>query len=301
MDGKDLIRRVRQLVNESSTSSFLDERTTYDFLYQAAIQWVIETECLTATQEITVVDGTADYTLNGDFLSLYLKHNDKFFIKYYDGSSYTFPTFKHYAEVIYDNDTTEVSVPSEFTLFDDPTLDTLISDTADTAADDIGGKSTLTMSTAVFGDVTTGDIIHNTTDASDGVVVKVSSTKIIEVCLFGGTDDEWDLNDAFVIQPRKRLMLKLVPPPSTDDHTVTVYYLQKPDPVYSDYDVYKVAFDYPDVLIKYAAWLYKYRDEEPDFGDAWFKYWEYQVNRYRRLTNRALGKEESRIIPQWRR
>ena len=41
MDGKDLLRRVRQLLGEASTGTYLDERTTYDFLYAAAQRWVM--------------------------------------------------------------------------------------------------------------------------------------------------------------------------------------------------------------------------------------------------------------------
>lgn len=297
IDGKDLTRRLRHLLNLESGDPFLDSRTSYDFLYAAARQWVIETECLTAYQEITTVADQAGYTLNGDYLSLYLKEDDRFFIKFYDGTDYYFIFFKPYAEVIYDNNTDSVAIPSYFTITDDPTLDTIISDTADNAADDVGGKTVLTMDTAVFTDVTSGDIIHNTTDVSDGVVVKVTSTKIIEICLFGGTDNEIGSGDAFIIQPRKRMRILFDPPPSTKDYTATVYYLQKPDPVYSDYDVYKIAYDYPDALVQYAAWLYKYRDKEANFGDAFYVYWRRMITEARRLTFKGFVKEESRIIP----
>jgi len=299
VDGKDLDRRVRNLLNESSTSPFLDERTTYDFLYAAARQWITETESVTAEQEITTVASQAGYTINGDFLSLYLKDGNDFFIKYYDGTSYYFLKFKSYSEVIYENNTTDVAIPSNFTISDDQTLDTLISDAADNdGGSAVGGKATLTMDTAVFTDVTPGDIIHNTTDGSDGIVTKTESTfKILEVCLFGGTDNEIDVGDDFIVQPRKRLKLILDPPPETADQTVTLYYIQSPRPVYSDYDIYPISFEYADTIAKYAAWLYKYRDDEPDFGDAFYTYWRMQIMAYRRLTNRALVREESRLIP----
>lgn len=302
MDGKDLRRRVQQLINEGDIGTWEDERTTYDFLYGAARQWVIETECLTAEQEITTVATQAGYTLNGDFLALYMKDDFEYFIKYYDasGESYSFPKFKDYSKIYYENNTTSIAVPNYFTLTDDNTLDSVISDAADNAADDAGGKTILTMNTEVFADVTSGDIIHNTTDASDGVITKVTSTKIIEICLFGGTDNEIDVNDAFIIQPRKRLKIILDPPPSTEGDTVYVPYLQKPDPVYSDYDVYKLPLDYPDVLCKYAAWLYKYRDDEPNYGDAFYKYWRKQIMDYRALTNKSLLREESQIVPRMR-
>lgn len=300
MDGKDLLRRHKQLLHIKSTDTDWDERTAYDNLYAAAKQWVIETECLTATQTITTTASGATYTLNGDFLSMYLKENDRYYLKYNDGTTDYFIYFKPYQEVIFDNNTTAVTIPAYFTLTDDPTLDTLISDAADNAADDTGGKTVLTMDTEVFGDVTAGDIIHNTTDVSDGIVTKVTSTKIIEICLFGGTDNEIDDADAFIIQPRKRFLLQFDPPCKTADHTVTFYYLRSPKPVYGDYDVYEIAYEYPDALCKYAAWLYKYRDQEPQLGDAFFKFWDMQIKNYRRLTNKGLARR-SRIIPHWSR
>jgi hypothetical protein len=156
------------------------------------------------------------------------------------------------------------------------------------------------MDTEVFADVTPGDIIYNTTDVSEGIVTKVTSTKIIEICLFGGTDNEIDASDAFFIQPRKRFLLQFDPKPSTASHTVTFYYLKKPNPVYSDYGVYEIPYEYSETLCHYAAWLYKYRDQEPKFGDAFYKYWDMQIKNYRRLTNKGLARR-SRIIPHWTR
>jgi len=300
MDGKNLLRLVEKLMNEPAhaSSQLLDERTTYDFFYEAAKQWVIETKCLTAEQEITTVADQAAYTLNGDFLQLYLKHDDEFYIKLYDTSSYYFLTFKSYEDVYYDNDTTSTAIPSYFTLTDDRTLDTIISDTADNAADDIGGKTVLTMNTDVFTDVSPGDIIHNTTDASDGPVVKWTSAKIIEICLFGGTDNEIDSADAFIIQPRGRMKIQLDPPPSTAGYTLYVPYIQKPNPVYSDYDVYRIFIDYPDAAAQYVAWKYKYLDDEPNYGDAWYKYWRKCMTEYAALSARTMGKNTSRIYPR---
>lgn len=301
MDGKDLLRRHKQLLNIKSTDTNYDERTGYDYLYAAAKQWVLETECLTSYQTITTVASTAIYTINGDYLSMYLKHNDRYYLKYYDGTSYYFLYFKPYEQVIFDNDTTAVSVPGYFTITDDPTLDTLISDAADNAGTTVGGKCTFTMDTAVFGDVTPGDIIHTPVDGADGIVLKTESTATtLEVALFGGDNADINATEAFIIQPRKRFLLQFDPPCKTGEHTVTFYYLRSPRPVYSDYDVYEIAYEYPDVLCQYAAWLYKYRDQEPQFGDAFYKYWDMQIKNYRRLTNKGLARR-SRIIPQWTR
>ena len=165
----------------------------------------------------------------------------------------------------------------------------------------VGGKSTLTMLTAFFLDVTPGDMIYNTTDVSEGIVLSTEPTgKILTTALFGGTDNTWDADDDFFIQPRKRFLLTLVPKPSTASHTVTFYYLKKPDPVYTDYGVYEIPHECSEALCKYAAWLYKYRDQEPQFGDAFYKYWEMQIKEYQRLTRKGLAKR-SRITPQWGR
>lgn len=301
MDGKDLKRRVRQLLNEPSTSSFLDARTTYDFLYEAAKEWTIVSKCLRKTQSITTVADQQGYTLDGDFLGHYLKDDDRdFFIKYNDGDDDHFLDFKPYQEIIYDNDTDSISVPSYWGITTDPTLDDQVTGTANADGDDIGGKSTLSVASAKFADVTTGDVIHNTTDASDGIIVKVTSNTAINTCLFGGTDNEWDTSDAFIIQPRGRLQLVLGPPPSTVSHTITVYALQNPAPVYSDYDVYPFAYDYAEALAKYAAWLYKYRDKEPDFGNAWYQFFLAQANSYGELFKKAVGEDTSRIVPRFR-
>ena len=303
MDGKDLKRRVRNLLNEPSTSAFLDDRTTYDFLFEGAKAWTIISKCLRKTQNITTVAEQAAYTLDGDFLGHYLKDNDRdFFIKYNDGSDDHFLDFKPYQEIIRDNDTDSQSIPDYWGITTDPTLDDQITGTASMAGDKTGGKSTLTVASAKFADVTVGDVVHNTTGVSDGIIVKVVSAVALDTCLFGDAtaDEEWDLSDAFIIQPRGRLQLVLDPPPSTKDHTITVYALQNPAPVYSDYDIYPFAFDYAEALAKYAAWLYKYRDKEPDFGNAWYQFFLAQAQAYGELFKEAVGRDTSRVVPRFR-
>ncbi len=155
------------------------------------------------------------------------------------------------------------------------------------------------MDTAVFADVTPGDMIYNSTDGSEGIVLSTEATfKILTIALFGGTNNDITSGDDFFIQPRKRFLLQLDPPPSTTSHTVTFFYLKKPNPVYTDYGVYEIPFEHSDVLCQYAAWLMKYRDQEPQFGDAFYKYWDMQIKDYRRLTRKGFARR-SRIIPHW--
>jgi hypothetical protein len=150
-------------------------------------------------------------------------------------------------------------------------------------------------------DITAGDVVHNTTDGSDGVVISVAADlKSCTTALFGGTANDWSSADAFIIQPRGRLKLILDPPPSTAAHTITVYALQKPAPVYSNYDVYPFSYDYAEALSKYAAWLYKMSDREPDFGHAWYTYFIAQAIEYGMLFKEAVGLDKSRMVPRFR-
>ena len=83
MDGKALLYRIRQALDEDSTSSFMDDRTSFDYLYEAAIELAIRTKSLLSSQTITTVSGQDGYTLNADYLGLYAKdrHNN-YFVKY---------------------------------------------------------------------------------------------------------------------------------------------------------------------------------------------------------------------------
>lgn len=300
MDGKNMKRLVRELLNEPATSQFLDDRTTFDNLYEAAKEFTRLSECLRATQAITTVAEQAGYSVNGDFLALYLKDEDEdHYIKYNDGTNDHFLDYKPYQEIIWDNDTTSISIPGYWTITTDPTLDSQIAVDASQAGAATGGKCNLTVAADTFEDITPGDIVHNTDDGSDGVVVNYNTDKSIDICLFGGTANDITDTDSFIIQPRGRLLLQFEPPPKTADHTATLYYIQKPAPVYSDYQVYPFAFDYAETLAKYAAWLYKMRDSEPDFGHAWYQYFVAQANEYKRLFKGAFGRDKSNIRPRF--
>lgn len=302
MDGKDLTRRVQNLLNEPSTSQFLDARTTYDFLYEGAKQWTIISKCLRKEQSITTVAEQQGYTLDGDFLGHYIRDDDNDFqLKYNDGTNDHFLDFKPYREIINDNNEDSVKIPSEWGITQDTTLDSQVSGAANATGAATGGKSTCAAATTLFTDVTPGDIVHNTTDGSDGVVISVASDfKSISTCLFGGTENDWSSSDSVIIQPRGRLKLLFDPLPSTASHTATVYALQKPAPVYSDYDVYPFSYDYAEALSKYAAWLYKMRDREPDFAHAWYTYFYAQAMEYGTLFSTTVGIDTSRMVPRFR-
>ncbi len=289
MDGKDLLRRLRQLLNEEITGTWLDDRSSYDYLWEAAKQFVSRTDCLTSYQDITTVADQINYVLDVKFLKLHLTdRSNRYYIRYYDQSNYSFITWKDYEQIIYDNtyqlvaDASQegVDVPDHFSIRDQQSLYSQITGTATSDGDASGGECTLTDTSGLFTTtdyVNAGDTIHNTTDDSHGVVLSITGANALVCALFGGTDNEWDTDDAYVIQPQGRLEIILDPPPDDEDDTVRVWYIERPQPVYSDYGSYRFRDVNMEAIIKYAVFLYKYRDSEPNFGDALYKWWDKQV------------------------
>ena len=270
MDGKELKRRLRQLLNEDSDSEWLDTRTTYDFLYEAATEFVNKTHCLKETQEITTVADQTDYNIEPDFLKLFLTDTDNnLVIKWGDSN---FLRWKDENDIIYGNRTDSVSIPDSFTI-SNADVPSQVTGTATSAGAATGGLSVLTDTSGDFSDVEAGSSVHNTTDGSTGVVLSKTSSTILNTALFGGTDNDWSSADAYVIQPQGRYKLIIDPPPSAAE-TVTLPYIKKPVPVYTDYQVYSFVDQYAPALVKYAFYLYKYRDEQSDIGDKMYRYWD---------------------------
>ena len=267
------------VLDEDSTSSFMDDRSSFDYLYEAAIEFAQRTKLLRSQQAITTVAGQDGYTLNADFLGLYAKDSrNNLFIKYTDSSGNdSFPFWRDYEDILFENQTSSVPVPSFFSIIDDPDLNSQVTGTATSTSAAVGFQSTLTDTVGDFSDVNAGDEVHNTTDGSDGIVLSKTSSTVLVVALFDGTAGDWTSGDSYVIQPQGRLKLVLDQPPSTAGQTVTVHYYKRPDPVYSHYGTYRFQNHHMSALIKYAAWLYKYRDREPQTGDMLFQYWDRAV------------------------
>lgn len=279
MDGKSLLYEVRELLDEDSTSSFMDDRTTFNFLYEAACELAIRTKPLISSQTITTVADQAGYTLNADYLGMYAKDSyNRLFQKYTDSSSNDSFIFWHdYEDILFENQTSSVSVPNYFSVINDPTKDSQVTGTATSTATATGYESTLTDTAGDFSDVSPGDIVHNTTDGSDGVVLSKTSSTVLQVALFNGTNDDWTSGDSYVIQPQGRMQIILNPPPSSSGDTVTFYYIKRPDPVFSHYGVYRFQSHHMKAMVKYAAWLYKYKDRDGNTGDALYGYWDNHV------------------------
>lgn len=278
MDGKELLYGLRNLLNESADSGFMDDKTSYYYLNEAAYEFIRRTKFLRESQTITTVADQSAYDLNADFIEVYLRDYEKQpFIKINDGSTDQFIFWRNYEDIKYSNNTTSAAIPGFFTITNDSDLDSRLTGTATSAGAASGGECTLTDTAADFSTANVGDTVHNTTDGSSGKILSKTSTTVLVTALFGGTNNDWSNADAYVIQPQGRLQLILDPPPSTAGYTITVDYVQRPAPVYSDYGIFKIQSQYMDALIKYAFWLYKYRDGEPNYGDNMYTYFDRQV------------------------
>lgn len=301
MDGKEALFRLRNLLNEDSGSGFLDDRLSYTYLYEAAIEFAELTNSIRGEQTITTVAEQASYTLDAEFIKLDLRDDEnKHYLKFSDGSTTSFLKEKEYEDIYYSNTTTSVALPSSFTILSQ-TLSDRVTGTATATGASSGGECTLTDTAADFNDVEAGDIVHNTTDGSDGVVLSKTSTTALVTALFDGTADDWGIGDAYVIQPQGRLKILLDPPPSASGSTITVPYIKKPLPVYSLYGTYPVQPQYVDAFCKYAAFLYKYRDREPNYGDAWWRTWNLKIRTSKYQTDRKFLRNNIRVNMKRRR
>jgi hypothetical protein len=280
MDGATLLRSLREAIGEPSGSQYLDTRTSYQFLWEAAIELVRRTRCLKATQVITTVAGTSSYTLNADFLKLDLRNSrGEYVVKYYDGASTYFVDFGEYNDIIYANRTGSQPIPNRFAIIDKSSLYSQVTGTATSAGTSTAGLSTLTDTAGLFTTtdyVSVGDYVSNTTDVSSGIVLAVTDATHLNTAMFAnssGASAAWDQADAYVIQPQGRLEILFDPPLATSGHTATVYYIQRPAPVFHDYGVYRFSPTYMNALISYAASKYKLGDREPGTWDAFRKEW----------------------------
>jgi len=273
MEGYSLKRRLADLLGEAATSSFLNDRTTYDYLYDAAKDFNKRTHFLTNVQSLAVSALTGTYNLNADYVALAL--SDEFnrpFIKYTVNGTDYFIYSKDYQDIVLANDTSQSDVPQFFSITDAPQLQPL-SGTASSVGASANGECTLTDSTAPFGNVSPGDYVHNLTDGSDGIVIAQTSSSQIVCALFGGTNNDWSLSDGYVVVPQARFQIIFTPMPSAVA-TASITYVVRPAPVYSLYRAYKMPPDAELPLCLFAASKYKQRDREPMVSQAYMQEYE---------------------------
>lgn len=285
MIGKDYVNRLGQILNDAHPSGYwLDLKTSFDLLYEAAKSFASDTRLLHSTQTITTVATQAKYALNPDFLRvLTVDSNGDEVIPYNNGTDTTWLSFEQYPTVIYDD--LDDSTPYRFSITDRPVV-TKMTGTATSSGSQAGGESTLADTTAAFTTLFAGDSVYNTTQSYIGYVTSVTSGTAVKTAMFNLAAVQsayagWTSTDAYTIQPSARYDLVLDPPPDTAGHTIALEYICLPPPVYTDYASYNFASGYEEAILKYAAWLYKYRDLQPRFGDALYQAYELQMRKAR--------------------
>ncbi len=72
MIGINYLLRLSQILAQSCPgAAWLDKKTSFDFLFEAAKDYAKKTRCLCSTQSITTVSGVAYYALNPDFQKVF--------------------------------------------------------------------------------------------------------------------------------------------------------------------------------------------------------------------------------------
>lgn len=285
MEGFTLKRRVMELLQENSLGSFMNDRTTFDYIYDAVMDFNKRTHYLTNTQTINVAGNSSQniWSLNPDFVCMAFKDRyNQEYIKYTVSGSDNFVTAQDYSEIVLNDDSSTSPVISSWSIIDAPQLPTITGTTSSAGAinSPLQGECLLNDTTAPFANVYPGDFVHDTTEGCDGVIIGVNSTSQLICVMFNssGSTQGFGNSDSYVIVPQSRYQLLFTPIPSVAA-TATIPYVPKPLPVYSIYRAYKLPNDALLPISQFAVFLYKYKDRDANFGDALYKYYDLYTRR----------------------
>ena len=293
MDGKTLTNLMLDALDAPQKDELFHtgERTLYQYLDRAAVDFCRETRCLTKTVVLTTVAGQQSYDLPADFIELYLKNrNDRFTVKYYDGADYYWPLATSFDRIFRGNLTESQANPTRFAIVDKLAQPTLITGNTTAAGARTAGQCILTDAGKAF--LTTDidyprDVVHNTTDNSDGLVLSVTDATHLVVALFQGQRNAFRNGDGYVIQRAAAKQLSLDAPPSTSGHTITVPYICMPDPVFSDYGFWRLPAAHCHGIACEAAFLFQNREGDYVSADRHHMLYAQEVRRMRSEQARA--------------
>jgi len=291
---------ARKLDENPPSSACLDTKTSYDFIYEAACEWVRRTCLMKGSQTITTITNKKTYNLSPDYFFLYWKDDQNRFVATYNNGNNFLITFRDYDAILRATTySTTSSTPYNFTLSDGQSGASVITGTVTSNSVMSAGECNLidtenaNFTTAT---VAVGDEVQNTTDGSSGVVLEITSTTTLAVALFGGRLNYWTDGDTYIIIPQPRKQLLLNSAPLNAGETITLYYIQKPTPpVYAEHRSYRIDNIYTSALVSYAAWLYRYRDMQPNYGDGWYKHFELQARSAAKDAGMAMGRNSFRV------
>ena len=299
MDGESLSFQLSNLLSEINGSSWLNQRTTYSYLYEGAKKFAARVKSLTANDTIYTVSGQQGYPLNSDFANLYFRDSrNNLVIKYTDSSNnVTWVPYRNYDAIRQANNTTPGMV-SNFSITDQKALNDRMTGSA-TSTNAVSGLYESVLNGIGFANATVGDDVHNLTSGARGIVIEKTSNSVMTTALFDATGASdtlgWALSDNYVVVPQGLKQLVLDPVPAASGDVITIEYLQEPPPVYSPYRTYRFDQQYEMAICYYAAWLYKYRDSKLDQGDKWFKSWDEMCRRAVKEANKQLGRNTFRV------
>ena len=307
MDGKTARIFTEHLIRAKSKAAVVNHKMMFDLIHLGAEEFVNLVGCLVSSQSITTVADQANYDLNANYLRLYLKTNEKrggdYFIRYTDGSSNDYIVkYQSYQKTVYDNDDTSIDVPGNFTLHQKTSLPDQLTGTTTSAGALSAGQAILTDTGESFETyISSNDVIHNVSKDATGKVLSVTDDENLVTAIFDsdGNAVSWDNGDSWVIQPVGRVQLQLVPPPDTASETLTVSYVAKPAPVYSDYGTWNINDVYHKAFCFYAAYLFlaEYDIQEgvnvlnTNLGQTYLDQFNIMVHRAKYETDKGLGKK----------
>jgi hypothetical protein len=294
MDGKLLKKTMLDAMDKAIADEIFntDDRVQYSLLDAAAVEFVRETRCLTSTVTLATVTGQQGYDLPPDFIDLYMKNRqDKYFVKYYDGANYAFPVQTLFEQIFLDNVTDYWNAAASFAIIDKPTGLTTITGEVTHDGAQSAGQCILQDSTKHFLStdlVYPRDIVHNTADGSDGLILSVTDNTRLVTALFSGGNNDWTDEDTYVIQRATSKQLYLSAPPASAGHTITVPYICMPSPVYSDYGFWRFKPASCRAICYEAAFLWQNRKGDYPGSDRHHALFTQEVKRICAETARAI-------------
>lgn len=261
MDGRTMIELFADALDEADSAElFLRKKLAYEFLDQAAGNFCRDKEPLHKTVEITTVEDQQAYDLPPDFIRPYLKdRRGRLLARYYDGTNYFWPVLTEFEKIYRQNLTESRSEPGKFAIIDKEDKEDLITGTADAAGARANGLCTLQDDSMLFtttNKVYPRDVIHNTTDGSDGYVITVTDATHLSCALFGENNADWSNSDAYVIQPAAEKQVYLDAPSESAGHTLALRYVCMPSPVYSPYGFWRLPAHVCRAIVFRAAAIY---------------------------------------------
>lgn len=310
MNGKVLKRWLYHFLDvpEGGNADYLTEMKAYDCLDMAADMFIRDARILHNEIPISTVSGQSSYLLPADFLALYIRtRSGRYCIRYEAGTAKAAPVLCSYDEIFLLDEEDARDVPSNFAITEIGPADIPppLTGTVTATAAASGGRSVLTDADAdfVWDGIAPRDVVVNATSGATGLVLDVVDATHLGVAIFdsAGAPAGWTDDDAYSIQSATRQKIVLPAPSATAGHIMTVPYLCKPLPVYSDFGVWPLPDRTCKALAAGAAAIFKlpkteYVESKALGGLFNEELRRYQIERGARNLQSNTGRHRERIL-----